>query len=404
MKTNLINSLLVALMGLCVLAGCEKKETVIFDPNGLESQFLVLLENANYMYDNMIQANKQDFFPRSVNEGGGISYVASPDWCSGFFPGCLWQMAKLTGNEKWKNEAFKYTLLMEREKWNNRTHDMGFKIMCSFGNALEYTGNADLKPVIIQAANTLITRFNEKVGCIKSWDHNPTSWSFPVIIDNMMNLELLFKATELTGDSIYYQIAVTHANTTLQNHFRIDNSSYHVVDFNPETGEVIAKFTHQGDNDESAWSRGQAWGLYGYVLMYRATKEKMYLEQAQKIFNYIFDHPNLPQDKIPMWDFNYDEFSGEPRDVSAAAIIASSLFELAGYVPVKQKEYRELAVNILKVLMANYSSAQGDNYGYLLSNSVGFRHRSHEVDVPLIYADYYFLEALNRYMLINNRK
>ena len=393
----------MAFMGFSMLVACTKRELTGFKPEVPESQLLILLQNANLTYDSNIQNDQNDFFPRSLNPEGGISYVASPDWCSGFFPGNLWQMAKLTGNEKWKNEAFKYTLLMEREKWNGRTHDMGFKIMCSFGNALEQTNNPDLEKVIIQAANTLITRFNEKVGCLKSWDHNPTLWSFPVIIDNMMNLELLFKATELTGDSSYYHIAVSHANTTLQNHFRIDNSSYHVVDFNPETGEVIAKFTHQGDSDESAWSRGQAWGMYGYVLMYRETKDKMYLEQAQKITRYIFDHPNLPQDKIPMWDFNYDEFSGEPRDVSAAAIIASALFELANYVPEKQNHHRELAIDMLKVMMEKYASAPGENFGYLLSHSVGFRHRDHEVDVPLIYADYYFLEALNRYFLINNR-
>jgi len=367
----------------------------------LSSQFRVLLQNTNAEYEMATQLGSKKFFPRSLTEEGKISFVASQDWCSGFFPGCLWLMAELTQDSGWQYSAAKYTRLLENEQWNGGTHDMGFKIMCSYGNGLKQIENSHYKEVIIQSAKTLISRYNPVVGSIRSWDHNADRWSFPVIIDNMMNLELLFKATELTGDSIYYQIAVAHAETTLRNHFREDNSSYHVVDYNPETGVINEKVTHQGDTDDSSWSRGQAWGLYGYIMSYRFTKKPEYLKQAENIAAYILNHPNLPSDKVPMWDFNYTELSKESRDVSAAAIIASALLELSQYTTNQQVDYIGTANTILTALEKNYALQNGAKNGYLLDHSVGFRHRNHEVDVPLIYADYYYLEALLRQRSLN---
>lgn len=380
------------------VCGCEKEEVFTgIATDGLEDQLSILLTNANATYDSKINTGKRNFFPRSTADGG-IAYVQSNDWCSGFFPGCLWQMAIMTGDSMWKAEAMKYTQLVDREKWNGGTHDMGFKIMCCFGQGIRLLENRDeYNAVIVQAAKTLSTRFNENVGCTKSWDWNSNIWRFPVIIDNMMNMELLFKATEISGDSSFYYMAVSHANTTLQNHFRSDNSSYHVVDYNPTSGKVIRKFTFQGDSDESAWARGQAWGLYGFTMMYRETHDEKYLQQAEKIAAFIFDNPNLPDDKIAIWDFNYDYTSGEPRDVSAAAVMASALVELSEYAPSAEKNYRGLAREILDTLMVSYTSPKGSHYGYLLDHSVGFKHNNSEVDVPIIYADYYFLEALNRY-------
>lgn len=399
-KMSMWNKLLVSVGMLGMLTGCNQ----IGDP-GIEKktgdQFSRLLQHANAEYDMATQLGGKKFFPRSLTNDGKISFVASNDWCSGFFPGCLWLLAELTQDSSWQYSAAKYTRLLESEQWNGGTHDMGFKIMCSYGNGLKQIGNTHYSEVIIQSAKTLITRYNEKVGSIRSWDHNSQRWDFPVIIDNMMNLELLFKATGLTGDSLYHHIAVTHANTTLKNHFRPDNSSYHVVDYDPETGVIREKVTHQGDTDESAWSRGQAWGLYGYVMCYRFTKNPEYLDQAVKIADFILSHPNLPSDKIPMWDFNYTELSGESRDVSAATIIASALFELSGFASDKQSEYLEIANTMLKTLETNYALNNGQMNGYLLNHSVGFRHRDHEVDVPLIYADYYYLEALIRQRTLN---
>jgi len=236
------------------------------------------------------------------------------------------------------------------------------------------------------------------VGCIRSWDHNSDKWEFPVIIDNMMNLEFLNWASRISGDSKYVDISKIHANTTLKHHFRADNSSYHVIDYDPETGAVRNKHTHQGAHHESAWARGQAWGLYGYTLMYRDIQDKAYLKQARKIATFILDHPNLPEDGIPYWDYSV---SGPdvPRDASAAAITASALLELSGMVKGKEsKRYLQAAEHILTSLSSPaYKAAIGTNGGFLLMHSTGHFPGNSEIDVPLSYADYYYVEALIRY-------
>lgn len=333
--------------------------------------------------------------PRTV-ENGELVFVPSRDWTSGFFPGVLWQMYDLTGDQMWLGKAEKYTAFIEREKTNGGTHDMGFKIYCSFGEGYELTQNADYEDIIIESANTLITRFNPTIGAIRSWDHNTDKWEHPVIIDNMMNLELLFRATELTGDSTFYNIAVTHANTTLREHFREDNSSYHVIDFYPETGEVRKRNTHQGYAHESAWARGQAWGLYGFTMTYRFTKNPVYLEQAEKIATFILNHPNLPEDMVPYWDFNAPNIPNEARDASAATIISSALFELSTTGVSASDYYRSQAEKILTSLDQNYRSDLGSNYGFVLDHSTGNHPKDSEVDVPINYADYYYLEAYKR--------
>lgn len=401
-KQNFLSVVAILLLGFGMQNCTNEEEFTGIATDGLAEQFSILLNNTNLTYDAKITSGKRNFFPRSINDNG-IAYVESGDWCSGFFPGCLWQMAAMTDDSMWKAEALKYTNLMEREKNNGSSHDVGFKIMCSYGQAVKMVDDpTEFNAVIVQAAKTLSKRFNPNVGCIRSWDWNSNIWRYPVIIDNMMNLELLFKATQISGDSTYYNIAVSHANTTLRNHFRSDNSSYHVVDYNPSTGNVIKKFTFQGDSDESAWARGQAWGLYGFTMMYRETHNDIYLQQAEKIASFIFDNQVLPQDKITMWDFNYNETSGEPRDVSAAAVMASALVELSDFNSSQAQNYRQLAREILDTLMISYVSPHGSHYGYLLNHSVGFKHNNSEVDVPIIYADYYFLEALNRYNRLKN--
>ena len=284
--------------------------------------------------------------------------------------------------------------LWRGEKDNNGTHDMGFKVYCSVGNAYRLTHNAHYKDVIIEAAKTLCTRFNPVVGCIKSWD-NRKEWKFPVIIDNMMNLELLFEATKLSGDSSFYKIAVTHANTTLKNHYRDDYSSFHVVDYDPQTGAVLHKQTAQGYADGSAWARGQAWGLYGFTMCYRETGNKTYLHQAEEIAKFIFNNPNLPKDLVPYWDYNDPAIPNAPRDASAAAIMASALYELSTYSK-NGKNYKETADKIVKSLNTSYHAPLGEDKGFLLLHSTGHKPAKLEIDVPIIYADYYYLEALLR--------
>jgi len=343
-----------------------------------------------------LQETSDKISPRTLTPDGKLTLAASRDWTSGFFPGSLWYMYEYTKNDEWKQLAEKYTAPLEREKMNGGTHDMGFKMYCSFGNGYRLTNDQNYKNILLQSAKTLITRFKSNVGVIRSWDFNANEWQCPVIIDNMMNLELLFWAFKETNDSVYYKIAVSHAMKTMENHFRKDFSSYHVVDYDTITGNVLKKTTHQGYSDESAWARGQAWGLYGYTMCYRETKNSAFLKQAQAIANFIFTNKNLPKDLIPYWDFDAPGIPDEPRDASAAAVIASALYELCGYDSLNASEYKRWADTILENLSRNYLSPAGENRGFLLLHSTGSKPSNSEVDVPLSYADYYFLEALLR--------
>ena len=347
-------------------------------------------------------ANADLVSPRTLNKGE-LKLVASRDWTSGFFPGELWFLYEYTGKKEWKQQAENFTSNIEREKTNGGTHDMGFKVYCSFGTGFRLTKDQHYKEVIIQSAKTLSTRFRPTTGTIRSWDHSTNKWAYPVIIDNMMNLELLFAATQLTGDSSFYKIAVTHANTTMKNHFRADNSSYHVIDYDTVTGKVVKRNTHQGYAHESAWSRGQVWGLYGYTMCYRFTKDKKYLEQAEKIAAFVLDHPNMPKDLVPYWDFDAPKIPNEERDASAAAILASALYELNTYSK-NGKHYLEKANKILESLTNNYRSPIGESKGFILLHSTGSRPSNSEVNVPLSYTDYYYLEALLRSKKLKEKK
>lgn len=354
-----------------------------------EAQVRLLLEEARR------QADPKRVSPRTLDGDGHLVLVPPSDWTSGFFAGVLWQLYGFTGDRNWQDEARKATATLAGEKYNGRTHDMGFKIYCSFGQGYRLTDDTAYRNVIVKAAQTLATRFNPVVGCIRSWDHNSHRWDFPVIIDNMLNLELLFVATRLTGDSSFYDIAVSHANTTLINHFRPDGGSYHVVDYDPETGQVEHRNTHQGYSDSSTWARGQAWALYGYTLCYRETNDERYRQKAVDIARWLMDHPHMPADGIPYWDFDAPNISAEPRDASAAAVIASALYELSTLVA-EGDGFRGFADHIIHSLATAYTAPAGTHHGFILLHSTGSRPADSEVDVPLIYADYYFLEALGR--------
>lgn len=335
--------------------------------------------------------------PRSINKDGSLAMIHPHDWCSGFFPGSLWQMYAYTHDDFWRQQAISNTWLIEESKWHKGTHDLGFMMNNSFGKAYQLTGERSYKDVVLQSARTLITRYSSKVKSIRSWDHNRDKWKYPVIIDNLMNLEMLFWTTQETGDSIFWKIAVNHANTTMKNHFRPDYSSFHVVDYDPETGEVRARQTAQGYADDSFWSRGQAWGLYGYTMCYRFTKNPAYLQQARHIADFFFGLPNLPEDLIPYWDMKAPGIPNVPRDASAGAIMASALYELCGYVSTEDsKRYRAIADKIVDSLNQHYRAESGTTYGFLLLHSTGHHPAGSEIDVPLNYADYYYLEALTR--------
>ena len=334
--------------------------------------------------------------PRNSEPDGTLNLVPSKDWTSGFFPGELWFLYEYTQNNFWKKKAQQHTDILEKEKMNGSTHDMGFKVYCSFGNGYRLTQDEHYKEVLLQSARTLATRFKPAAGIIRSWDHSTAKWVCPVIIDNMMNLELLFWATKESKDSTFYRIAVNHARTTMKHHFRPDFSSYHVIDYDTITGQVLKKNTHQGFADESAWSRGQAWALYGYTMCYRETRLPEFLEQAQNIEKYLFTHPNMPEDLIPYWDFDAPGIPDEPRDVSAATVIASALYELSLYDREKGERYRSNADKIIENLTKHYRATLKKDNGFLLLHSTGTKPTNTEVDVPIVYADYYFIEALMR--------
>ena len=326
-------------------------------------------------------------------------------WCSGFYPGSLWYIYEYTQNEAVKTLAEKNTLKLDPIQYVTNDHDVGFQLNCSYGNGFRLTGNEDYKKVLYQGAQSLATRFSSVTGVIRSWDFLRRGWKYPVIIDNMMNLELLFWATQATGDSTFYDIAVKHADTTLKNHFRADNSLYHGLNYNPETGEIKHYQGGQGFSEKSAWARGQAWGLYGYTLMYRFTKERKYLEQAIKIAEFTLNHPNMPKDLIPYWDYNAPGIPDALRDASAAAINCSGLLELSQYVSEERaKKYYKAAEKMLQTLSSPaYTAEEGTNGGFILKHSVGNIPSGTEVDMPLTYADYYYVEALCRYKSLNDK-
>jgi hypothetical protein len=379
------------------ILSCTGPKSLKKDPALLSSIQQNFTEAAS-QYRHMMKVLPADKFPRSYDEKSNKLVTSGSDWwCSGFYPGTILYLYEETKDETLYSEAMRMLKLLEKEKNNTGTHDLGFMMFCSFGNANRIAAKPEYKEILLTSARSLSTRFNSKVGCIKSWDSKPSD--FLVIIDNMMNLELLFWATEVSGDSSFYHTAVTHANTTIKNHFRPDNSSYHVINYHPETGAIQEKRTAQGYADESAWARGQAWGLYGFVVTYRATKDKKYLDQAVKIAKFLLDHPNLPADKIPYWDFNAPDIPNALRDASAGAIIAAALLELKEYVDENEsRKYFTVAETIIRNLStSHYKAAVGTNGGFILKHGVGHYPQKSEVDVPLTYGDYYFVEAMKRY-------
>lgn len=356
-----------------------------------------------------IEANSTAIMnPVTVKPNGQTFYCDFEDWRSGFFPGSVWYLYELTRDKKLLPLAKKYTNWVEKAKDLTWHHDIGFIINCSYGNGLRIAHVNGYKEIMIQAAKSLCTRFRPVAGIIQSWNvTNPNSWQSkrgwecPVIIDNMMNLELLFEATKFTGDSTYYNIAVKHADTTLKNHFRTDGSCYHVIDYSLKDGTVRHKQTAQGYSDDSDWARGQAWAIYGYSMCYRYTGNKKYLVQALKTFAFMKDHPNMPADLIPYWDLKAPNIPNEPRDASAASCIASALYEISTYNIPNATSYKAYADRIMTSLASsNYTAKLGTNGNFILMHCVGSIPHGAEIDKPLNYADYYYLEALKRKMTI----
>lgn len=390
-----IGYLLFILLWALSLSSCRqpKDEMMKIVDQSLDRATKLSLEMAKSLENDSL------LLPRSFEDGKLIT-SDSRWWCSGFFPGVLWYLYENNPTEELKKYAENYTARVEREQYTTDNHDVGFMIYCSFGNGLRILGTEDYKNVIVQTSKSLSTRYKDHIQLIRSWDWNEKVWQYPVIIDNMMNLEMLMWAAKTSGDSRFEEIAIKHANKTMQEHFRPDFSCYHLVDYDTVSGDARLKQTVQGYADESAWARGQAWAVYGYTMMYRETRDLAYLSHAENIARYIMRHPNLPEDKIPYWDFNAPNIPDELRDASAGAVMASAFIELSQLTTDKTlaSECMETATTQLRTLSSpEYLAETGTNGNFILKHSVGSIPGKHEIDVPLTYADYYFVEALMRY-------
>ncbi len=400
------------------LASCNTSQNFVADDfKTAQEQYTVLLNSSTDLSS----------FPRTLTENGTVKGTDVWDWTGGFFPGALWYIYEYTNKPQWKDAATKWTEALEQGQFLTQHHDVGFVMYCSYGNAMRLEKNAEklaaYKKILVQSAESALTRYNTKIGLIKSWNpkmswDKKTLWQFPVIIDNMLNLEMLCYVSDITGNPKYRNAAISHSLKTAQNHFRPDGSTYHVVNYDTITGNAINRQTNQGYADNSTWSRGQGWAIYGFTVMYRETKDKRFLETAKKAADYFINNPSLPKDKIPYWDFNaeqkgytpdFDYAANKkdyiPRDASAAAVTASGLLELSTYLGADGKKYYDFAVAQLQSLSGDeYLAKNGSNGGFLLKHSVGSLPHKSEIDVPLIYADYYFLEALLRYDRLKNGK
>lgn len=400
----------LAVLSLATLtfSGCKGSQNAVRNTNNVKEQ-VNAVKNLNFAIKQLRYAVKtypdSTLFPRSEYKNGKIKEVRSGGWTSGFFPGELWYLYHYTGNVFWRNKAEEWTRQLVNQQYNTHTHDVGFMINCSYGNGFRFTGNKSYKQVIINAAKSLSTRFNPKVGAIKSWDH--TRWQYPVIIDNMMNLQLLFHAWKLTGNKKFYHIAYQHALTTMRTHVRSNGSTFHVVDFDSTTGKVIWKGTAQGYSNSSTWARGEAWALYGFTMAYRYTKDARFLNTAKKVAHYILTNKNLPSDYVPYWDYNAPNIPKAPRDASAAAAMSCAFIKLSGYVsnPLK-REYIDAARKMLHSLSSSSfrASRVGSNDGFILKRSVGNMPAGSEITVPEVYADYYYIEANLRYLALEKKE
>ena len=362
----------------------------------LTARVFKLAERQFVLMDSQLEEGE---FPSSIKKAS-LSKTKPSSWVSGFFPGSLWYVYLYDKDPRFEALAAKYTERMQPVLEKDRSHDIGFQVNCSYGNALRITGDPKWQPAMEKGASLLAGRFKPAAGVTRSWNFSAKGkdWKCPVIIDNMMNLELLMEAARLTGADSLRQIAVSHAETTMKNHFRPDGTCFHVVDYDPETGEVRSKCTHQGYADDSAWARGQAWALYGFTMMYDKSGRPEFLTQAEKVARMLL--ARLPEDGIPYWDFDAPEIPDEHRDASAGAIMASAFVKLAGLTKDKKlsKQCLAMAETQLRTLASPlYLAIPGENCGFLLMHSVGNLPKKSQVDVPLTYADYYFLEALLRW-------
>jgi rhamnogalacturonyl hydrolase YesR len=397
LKKSIFSIAIAGVLSLSCLT--SQGQTEMKEPNWAKVGMATAEAHVRNMLPDVLKAKQT---PRSIERG----LRPSRDWTSGFYPGTMWYLYEYTQDERLKKDAETVTEFLVEEQYNTNDHDVGFRVYCSYGNGWLLTKNPEYKKVIIKAAESLGTRFNEKTKTIMSWNpRKDRDWKYPVIIDNMMNLELMYEAYKLSGDKNLERIAVEHANQTMKYHYRDDYSCPHVVDYDPTNGKFRKMDWNNGFSEPSyaAWSRGQSWGLYGFTLMYRETKNKKYLKHAEKIAEFLLNHPNMPEDMVPYWDYSSPKIPTK-RDASAGAIMASALMELSTYCKDGQK-YFDAGEQMLKSLSSDeYLAKPGTNGNYIIKHCTGNYLSGSEVDGTLSYADYYYVEGLCRYLkLINNK-
>lgn len=389
-----------------VLVSCQTQTAESFDANkeldyctAQVTKALDALLDADGNYDFTME-------PRNILEGETVwncRLARAEEWCSGFWPGVLWMTYEYTKDDNIRKVAEGYTaslnFLAEQPVYD---HDLGFLVINSFLKGYEATGNEEYKRIALAAADTLATLFNSKVGTILSWPRHVKDYGgHNTIMDNMINLELLFWASENGGSEKFKDIAISHADTTMRYHFRSDGSCYHVAVYDTISGNFIKGVTHQGYADESMWARGQSWAIYGYTMVYRFTKEQRFLDHAQKVTDiYLKRLRETSDDWVPIWDMDDPRGQQAPKDASAACVIASALLELSQYVGgEKRKSYSEAAENMLRDLSSDKYQSRDKNVAFLM-HSTGHHPAGSEIDASIIYADYYYIEALLRYKIL----
>lgn len=349
------------------------------------------VEKVKVSMNSIDDANKS---PRNIEDGEtewGTTNVRN--WTSGFWPGILWYAYEYSKDEAIKEAAEKFTAPIQIiADTPAKNHDIGFMVNCSFGNGYRLTGSEEYKRTLLAAADTLATLFNPNVGSILSWPKKK-EYSHNTIIDNMMNLELLYWASKNGGSQKLYEIAVSHAEVTMKHIVRSDYSSFHLGNFDKLSGEFIKGYTHQGYADSSLWARGQAWGIYGFAISARETGRKDFLKTSINLANHYLNR--LPEDGIPYWDFDDPKIPKAPKDASSAAIAACGMIEL--YFMADDQKMKDHFLNSATSLIEKLSSdkylSKDENLAFLL-HSTGHHPKNSEVDIPIIYADYYFIEAL----------
>lgn len=398
-----LNFLMIFSLVLLFLSCNQSKEAVVFDAN--ES----LAYCNSQVQKTLVDISGQNMMPRNILENQdkwNLVPVKIEEWTVGFWPGILWYNYENTSSEDNIDAAIYYTDLLEPlTKLSAYDHDLGFQIFCSYGNGYRLTGNEKYKQIILNAADTLATLFNPKVGTILSWPREvePNNWPHNTIMDNMINLEMLYWAAKNGGDKKLYDIATKHAETTMKYHFREDGGNYHVAVYDTVNGDFIKGVTHQGYADSTLWARGQAWAIYGYTVVYRETQDKQYLRFAEKVTD-LYLSRLTKNEYVPYWDFDAPNIPNEPRDAAAAAIVASALLELSQLEDNKEKaeEYKKAAINMLVELSSDKYQSRDTKPSFLL-HSTGHWPNKSEIDASINYADYYYIEALTRYQKMQNK-